>query len=143
MDFTPLSDQEIKELSLYPEGTYHFRVQRAEQKRSQAGNDYFNLKMNINVNGKERTLYDMLFFEGKMIYKTKHFCEVTGMPEKYESGKLMPFECDGKEGWLILAQGVNQKTGELQNNVKDYIYNEEHVNLSLNENLDDDIPSFT
>jgi chromosome segregation protein len=40
-------DKEIKELSLYPEGRYRFRVLRTEQKRSQAGTDYFNLKMKI------------------------------------------------------------------------------------------------
>lgn len=140
MDFTPLNDQELKELNLYPEGRYRFRVIRCDQKRSpNSGNDYFNLKLNIQVNGKDRTLFDMLFFEGKMLYKTKHFCEVTGMPEKYESGKLMPFECDNKEGWLDLVQRVNQKTGELQNNVKDYVLDEAELKKP-DDFIDDELP---
>lgn len=129
MDFTPLNDQELRELNLYPEGRYRFRVMRTEQKRSKAGSDYFNLRMNININGKDRTLFDMLFFEGKMMFKTKHFCEITGMLDKYEKGKLMPFECDGKEGWLDLTQRVNQQTGELQNSVKDYVTDEEEAQI--------------
>ncbi len=140
MDFTPLSDEQIRELSLYPEGRYRFRVLRAEQKRSQAGSDYFNLKLNIIVNDKDRPLFDMLFFEGKMIFKTKHFCEVTGMAAKYDAGKLMPAECDNKEGWLELTHRINQKTGELQNNVRDYVLNE--VDAPVDEFLDD-VPSFT
>lgn len=143
MDFTPLSDKELKELNLYPEGRYRFRVLRTEHKRSQTGSEYFNLRMNININGKDRTLFDMLFFEGKMLFKTKHFCEVTGMPEKYENGKLMPYECDGKEGWLELGQRVNQKTGELQNNVKDYVADEVDAPPAGDDFLNDEVPSFT
>ncbi len=143
MDFTPLSDKELKELNLYPEGRYRFRVLRTEQKRSQAGSEYFNLRMNININGKDRTLFDMLFFEGKMLFKTKHFCEITGMADKYEKGKLMPFECDGKEGWLELGQRVNSKTGELQNNVKDYVADEVDAPQPADDFLNDDVPSFT
>src|SRR5690606_27361469 len=118
------NEKQIKELSLYPEGKYRFKVIRTEQKLSKAGSDYFNLRMNIEVNEKWLPLFDMLFFEGKMLYKTKHFCDVTGMEDKYNAGKLMPYECDGKEGWLELIQRVNPQTGEIQNNVKDYIFEE-------------------
>ena len=122
MDFVPLSDQQLRELNLYPEGRYRFQVLRTTQKHSNnSGNDYFNLKMRIHVDGKERILFDMLFFEGKMLYKTKHFCTVTGMPEKYDSGQIMPTDCDGKEGYLDLVHRANSQTGELQNSVKDYV----------------------
>lgn len=143
MDFTPLSDKELNELNLYPEGTYKFRVLRTEQKISRASNDYFGLKMMIQINGKDRPLFDMLMFEGKMMYKTKHFCETTGMLDKYENGKLMPFECDGKEGTLKLTHTVNQKTGELQNTVKDYVSSEENPIAQEESFFDDDVPSFT
>ncbi len=144
MDFTPLSDEQIRALNLFPEGRYRFRVLRTEQKRSQAGSDYFNLKLNIVVDGKDKTIFDMLFFEGKMIFKTKHFCEVTGMASKYDSGKLMPAECDNQTGWLELTHRVNTKTGELQNNVRDYVHDE--VDASAPAPVDDfldDVPSFT
>lgn len=138
MDFTPLNEKQIKELSLYPEGKYRFKVIRTEQKLSKAGSDYFNLRMNIEVNEKWLPLFDMLFFEGKMLYKTKHFCDVTGMEDKYNAGKLMPYECDGKEGWLELIQRVNPQTGEIQNNVKDYIFEENPETKSTS--IDSDIP---
>lgn len=140
MDFTPLNDQQLRELNLYPEGRYRFRVERTDQKTSKAGNEYFNLKMSINVNGKVCPLFDMLFFEGKMLYKTKHFCEAVGMPEKYESGKLMPIDCDLKEGWLDLVHRVNQQSGELQHTVKDYISEEETQDKQDAGFVDDDIP---
>lgn len=144
MDFTPLSDKELKELNLYPEGRYRFRVLKTEQKRGQSGIDYFNLRMNISINGKDRTLFDMLFFEGKMLFKTKHFCEITGMLDKYNNGRLMPYECDGKEGWLDLGQRINQKTGELQNNVKDYVPDEVDAVTSSDDFLNyEALPSFT
>lgn len=143
MDFTPLNDKEINELNLYPEGRYAFRVIRCEHKRSpKSGNEYFNLKMTINVHGKERTLFDMLFFEGKMIYKTKHFCDVTGLQEQYNNGKLMPYELDGKEGLLDLVQRQNQQTGELQNSVRDYIIEETLENQPSDDFLNDEIPNF-
>lgn len=143
MDFVPLSDQQLRELNLYPEGIYRFQVMRTTQKHSQnSGNDYFNLKMRIWVDGKERILFDMLFFEGKMLYKTKHFCEVAGMPEKYNSGKIMPTDCDGKEGYLELVHRTNTQTGELQNSVKDYVI-PEGAQLtqaeSKNDSFNDDI----
>lgn len=141
MQFTPLNDQQIKELSLYPEGRYRFKVIRTEQKRSKNGSDYFNLKMNIDVNGKWLTLFDMLFFEGKMLFKLKHFCDVTGIADKYESGNVMPYDCDNREGYLDLVQRVNQQTGEIQNSVKDYVIPEpEFAEVLSNDFIDDDLP---
>ncbi len=128
MEFTPLSDRQLREMNLYPEGRYRFQVLRTNQKHSaNSGNDYFNLKMRIWVEGKERILFDMLFFEGKMLYKTKHFCDATDMSDIYESGKINPVDCDGKEGYLDLVHRANNQTGELQNSVKDYIVPEESI----------------
>lgn len=138
MDFVPLNDQQLRELNLYPEGRYRFQVMRTTQKHSSnSGNDYFNLKMRIWVEGKERILFDMLFFEGKMLYKTKHFCDVTGMSDKYEAGKLMPYECDGKEGYLDLVHRTNTQTGELQNSVKDYVIPEGEQVIQVEPKKDD------
>jgi hypothetical protein len=122
MDFKPMSDSEIREMNLLPPGRYHGTVSRADHKNSNTGNDYFNLKIrarNIETN-KVGTIFDALLFEGKMFYKLKHFCEATGMMDKYNSGKLYPQDCDGKEFEFDLIHRID-KNGELKNSVKDYI----------------------
>lgn len=63
----------------------------------------------------------MLFFEGKMLFKTKHFCEAVGLGKNYGEGKLMPYECDYKEGQLEIIQSLNKATGEYESRVKDYV----------------------
>lgn len=73
----------------------------------------------------EKIIYDMLFFDGKMIYKTKHFCEAVGLEKSYLAGILMPGDCDGKEGTLEITQSVNKQSGELESRVKDYVKKEE------------------
>lgn len=134
MDFVPLNDQQLRELNLYPEGKYRFQVLKTTQKHSNnSGNDYFNLKMRIWVDGRERVLFDMLFFEGKMLYKTKHFCDATNMKSIYESGKIMPTDIDGKEGYLELVHRANNQTGEMQNSVKDYCVPDESNPSLINE----------
>ena len=125
MEFTPLNDQQLRELNLYPEGRYKFEVLRTTQKTSRAGNDYFNLKMRIWIDGRERVLFDTLLFEGKMLYKTKHFCEATEMLDVYDSGNILPTDCDGRRGYLDLVHRANTETGEIQNSVKDYYVPEE------------------
>lgn len=122
MEFKPLTDDEIKTLRLPPEGRYKFTVLRTTQKRSKNGQDYFNLKMRIKgENGKEYTVFDMLFFEGVMMFKTKHFCEGTGLEKQYLAGKLPVVDCDGREGFLDLAHRLDKNSGEMVSSVKDYV----------------------
>lgn len=133
MEFTSLTEQEIRELNLLEEGRYKGTVLRTEHKVSRNGRDYFNLKIRISLpNKKEKIVYDMLFFEGKMIFKTKHFCEGTGLTAQYKAGKLMPFECDGKEFECDIVNRPNQ-VGEMQSGIKDYVVVEEEA-------FNDDIP---
>src|ERR1017187_4723079 len=121
MDFQPLTDQQIKELNMVDPGIYKFQVLRCDQKTSRNGQEYFNFKMRLYIGSKEAIIYDMLFFEGKMIFKTKHFCEAVGLEKQYLAGKLMPYECEGKEGSLQIIQSINKQSGELESRVKDYL----------------------
>ena len=127
MNFTPLSEQELQSLSLLDEGKYKFKVLKTDHRTSQkSGNDYFNLKLLvISEKGQQRTIYDTLLFAGKMMYKTRHFCYATGLNERYESGELLPGECEGKEGELFIVKSTNRLTGEAQNSVRDYVMKDE------------------
>ena len=93
--------------------------------------------MRLYIGSKEAIIYDMLFFEGKMIFKTKHFCEAVGLEKQYLAGKLMPYECEGKEGSLQIIQSINKQSGELESRVKDYL-----VPVKQDGFVDDDIPNF-
>ena len=137
MDFQSLTDQQIKELNLVEPGTYKFQVLRCDQKTSRNGQEYFNLKIRLYLGLKETIIYDMLFFEGKMMFKTKHFCDAVGLEKQYLAGKLMPYECEGKEGSLQMIQNVNKQSGELESRVKDYI-----VPVKADGFIDDDVPNF-
>ena len=129
MEFTPLNDQQLRELNLYPEGRYKFlRCYEQLKKTSRAGNDYFNLKMRIWIDGRERVLFDTLLFEGKRCYistKRLSWHKATEMLDIYDSGNIMPTDCDGRRGYLDLVHRANTETGEIQNSVKDYHVPEE------------------
>ncbi len=116
-------------------GTYKFQVLRCDQKTSRNGKEYFNLKIRLYIGNKEKIIYDMLFFEGKMIFKTKHFCEAVGLAKNYEAGKLMPYECDGKEGTLEIIQSMNKQTNEIESRVRDYVVPEVKVEDEFNDKI--------
>ncbi len=118
MDFNA---NQMRADALIKEGRYKFRVEDAREKRSQSGNDMLNLKLILSVNKREIIYWDSLILIPKMFWKVEHFCESIGIPEKIEEGSLIAQDCLEKEGYIDIIQKVNQQTGELINQTKDYV----------------------
>lgn len=131
MDFNA---KQMREDALIPEGVYRFEVLDAREKVSSAGNDMLNLKLGVHVNNRRLIYWDSIILMPKMFYKLEHFCNTTGMPEKIDEGRVMAQDCLGKEGLINIIQKVNDKTGEVENQTKDYVKRETELDLN------DDIP---
>jgi hypothetical protein len=121
MQFQSKTEQQIQEENLIPVGDYDFTVQKAEEKKSKAGNDMIVIDMDIYVGDKARPFKDYLM--ESMAYKLRHFCYAVGLGAKYDAGTLTAQDCIGKSGKVKMAQKQNGDYG-LQNNVKDYIVGE-------------------
>lgn len=123
MKFEPMSEIQLKSLNLIPEGEYQFEVVDANDTISKSGNEQIKLVLKIWDNdGKVRVIYDYLVPLTKMLYKVKHFCDSSGMSEKYEDGTLTSDDCIGRSGRLRLGIQVD-KAGVYpdKNNVVDYV----------------------
>lgn len=122
MDFNA---QQMREDCLIKEGRYKFTVLDAREKRSDGGNDMINLKLSLDVDGRKLIHWDTLLFMPKMFWKVEHFCKAAGMFEKIAQGRLTPDDCFGRTGYVDIIQKPDNKTGELGNQVKDYVKPEE------------------
>jgi hypothetical protein len=104
-------------------GEYDFEVSEAEDGQSQSsGRDQIKLVLWVfNDEGGRRTVFDYLGSDEKSQWKVRHFCAAVGLIEKYESGDLEAWDCQGRTGRLAL--GVRAARGEYQaqNTVRDYI----------------------
>ena len=138
MNFLPMTEEEIRSANLIPEGIYNFEVMSAEDKTSAKGNEMIELQLKVWDNiGKEHNIKDWLMGIPGMMYKLKHFCEVTGILGQYENGIVTSLSCTGKTGKLHLMI-QKDKTGKYpdKNSVKDY-----EMEKKPEENiLNDDIP---
>jgi hypothetical protein len=87
MDFQPQTEKQIADSKLLPKGNYDFEIVDAEEKKSSAGNDMIELKVQVSKgNGLARTLPDYLV--PKRAEKLRHCCAACGLLEKYERGVL-------------------------------------------------------
>lgn len=142
MDFNA---KQMREDALIKKGRYKFHVIQGREKRSTNGNDMINLKLKLDINGREIVFWTTLLFMPKMFWQVEHFCQATKMPDKIEEGRLMAQDCDNREGYLDIDHRTNTQTGEVEAYVKDFVKPE---NLSEAETdavhgFDDDIPDFT
>lgn len=118
MRFTPKTEEQLVEESLIPAGEYDFCVVSAAEKKSKSGNDMIVVELDIFVNGNARPLRDFLM--EAMAFKLRHFCEATGLIEKYNNGTLTALDCENKSGKLKIVIQDSPQYGK-QNQVKDYI----------------------
>lgn len=135
MDFNA---QQMREDALLKDGRYKYTVLDAREKVSSTGNNMINLKLSLEVNGRRVVFFDSLIFTPKMFWKVEHFCKASGMPEKIDEGSLTPNDCFAKEGYVDIIRKADNQTGELTNQVKDYIKPEEHEANQIM--IDDDLP---
>lgn len=134
MDFNA---KQMREDALIREGIYNFEVLDAREKRSSTGNDMLNLKLRLDMGGRQLIYWDCIVLTPKMFYKIEHFCHTTGMPEKIDQGRVMAQDCLGRQGQIHIVQKIDKETGELTNQTKDYI-KPEKVD-AVNDFVDDEI----
>lgn len=140
-----LNDQQIKQqqeefiASLKPldPGIYNFQVLEATEKTSKSGNPMLELVLNVwGHDGKVFRLYDWLVGIESMAFKTKHFWESVGEPEKYISGEAAAVDFLDKSGKLETLLKKDDK-GNLRAGIKDYV---PVLSKTENDFHDDDIP---
>lgn len=119
MTFTPKTEAQLRERSLWPEGSYDFRVAEATECQSKAGNDQIKLKLVIYKGEATRFVYDYL--QASLEYKLRHFCEATGLLAKYDSGRLNADDMVGREGIAQIKVEPASGNYEAKNAVKDYV----------------------
>lgn len=122
--FNPVSEEELQTASLAPEGIYSYKVIEAEDAVSKAGNDYIKLTLKIYSDaGVEHGIFTNL----ALMHLLKHFCDVNGMQDQYNSGNVPAGLCLGKSSGRVLIGIEGEKPNpnggmyRSKNIVKDYI----------------------
>jgi hypothetical protein len=117
LSFQPMSEEEV--LNLLKPGIYKFEVRGAEDAVSKKGNPMIKLSLvTWDEKGRERYVTDYLM--AAMMYKIKHFCDATGLDDKYLSGSFNAQDCIGKTGQFKLR--IEESDGYApKNSVQDYI----------------------
>ena len=117
LDHQPLTEEQA--LGLLEKGDYEAWVRIVEIKTAQSGVKYFVFTMDVyDKNGNPHTIIDWM----TLPYKIKHFYEATGMEDKYQSYKLNPADCVGKNvGVRIGIQKASEKNPRTRNQIYDYI----------------------
>lgn len=144
MKFTPKTEQELQSMSLFEPGIYSFQVVEASDQVAKSGNDMIKLKLKVNDgSGKEKHIFDYVL--EAMAFKLRHFCEATGLAEKYESGELKAFDCPGRTGKLELSfePGKQKPEGGYypdKNSVKDYLKADEGDSNPPEDQFSDQLP---
>lgn len=97
---------------LVPEGTYEARIKTAVEKQSQAGNDMWEISLQI-VSGEfaGRIIYDRLVFSPKAISRVRQFCDACGyvLPETGEVEMITGYFLDRRVGVVIVHEEWNGK----------------------------------
>lgn len=111
MNFVAKSEEELKAELVMPEGEYDFEVIEAADAVSKKGNDMIVVKLKVFApDGGFRLVTDYLM--AKMAFKLRHFCETTGMMDRYEAGGLMARHCEGRSGRVLLQVEPERKSDD-------------------------------
>lgn len=136
INFKHMTEQEINDQKLAPEGRYPFSILQIRYLDDNGnpmittnGNQKADIKLAIiDSNGAERHIYDSLVFHPSMMFKIKHFMETIGCDQDYENDKFDAQSYIGKRGMvhIIVKKGEPKKDipGEYWNDknvVKDYV----------------------
>jgi len=120
----PKSDQEIQAMMVMPEGIYPFVVIEAKERTSKNGNEMIELKLEVlDDQNRAHTIFDYLL--ASMAFKLKHFCEHTGLQDKYDADDLHASDCVRRRGYVELKADkapriVDGREYPPKNSVKDY-----------------------
>lgn len=145
MKFTPLTEEEIQSSSLMPDGIYTYHVIKSEDKISQSGNEYISLTLKVwDQEGRDHLIFTNL----ALVKLIKHFCDVNGMQNWYQSGDIQANSCLNKSGGMVqIGTQLPKSDGKggmypAKNIVKDYIIGNptSKLNPIKNEFNDDALP---
>lgn len=123
MRFSPMSEDELARASLLEPGVYPFEVISASEELSKAGNEMIRVKLNVfGPNDQQAHIFDYLMHHNpKVAYKMRHFCEATGLLQKYEAGTLSEADCEGKTGFVKIKIDPANGQYSAKNAVVDYV----------------------
>ncbi len=120
MNFEPKTKEQIEDGKLWPKGEYGFEIVEAEEKKSSAGNDMFEIRVRVsNGNGVSRTLTDYLL--PKRAGKLYSCCAAIGLLDKYRSGMLADDDFIGGRGKVLLAVEKGKNGYPPRNVIEDYL----------------------
>lgn len=120
MRFSPMTEDELARAPLLEPGVYPFEVIAASEELSKAGNEMIRVKLAVfGPNGQQTHVYDYLM--EKMAFKLRHFCEATGLLQKYEAGTLSEVDCEGKGGYVKIKIDPANGSYSAKNSVQDYV----------------------
>lgn len=130
-DYDVLTEEEAqkaREFPLLPDGIYDFVTIDAKLKYSKNGNTMIELKNRICHDGQEFHVFDNLIAIKSMIWKTKHYCETTGLEKEYLAKQFGQPLCINRRGTCAIgtveARPKNDGTGAMwkaKNEVTDYL----------------------
>lgn len=147
MKFDPLTEEQLQTQSLLPEGIYSYQVIKAQEKTSKAGNQYISLDLKVwDEEGREHTIYSNL----ALVKLIKHFCDVNGLEDAYQSGNICDYDCNNRSGGKVVLAIEGEKPNPLggmykaKNVVRDYVKDENRSSTvrakTPDEFINDDVP---
>lgn len=124
MKVTPRSEEEIQSMNIMPEGVYPFEVTDASDMVSKSGNEMIMLTLAV-YDGQNRKHVMKDFLLDAMAFKIRHFCEFTGILDRYNLGKVNAQDCYRKAGYakVVVEAGRERPDGgeyPPRNAIKDY-----------------------
>lgn len=119
MNFAPKTKEQIEDEKLWPKAEYGFEIVDAEEKKSGAGNDMFEIVVRVsNGNGTSRKLTDYLL--PKRAGKLYSCCAAIGLLDKYRSGVLSADDFIGGRGKLLLSVEKGKNGFPPRNVIEEY-----------------------
>ena len=123
LSFQPETEEQV--LNLLKDGVYDFSVSEAKDAISKrTGNPMIKLTLVIwDKNGDKRFITDYIMTS--YMRKLKHFCDATGLIDKYNEGSLTATDCLDKTGKLkLVIKNEIDSPYPPQNEVQDYVKKE-------------------
>ncbi len=124
MNWTPKSEEQIKQEVLCPEGKFPFTILEAGNATSKKGKAMIAMKVNVHGPGKDYHVYDYIsphFME----HRFRHFFFCVGRGADYERGSLGDTKrLEGLEGYAYVGQQEAQNGYAPKNVIEDYAVEE-------------------
>lgn len=124
MIFTPLTEDELQRASLVEDGVYDYVVIDSKEGISHAGNPKIDVRLKIwDKNGQEK----LIFTNMSLMKLLKHFCDMNGLQEQYNQGRIEAAMLMNKSGGQVVIgfdpEKPDGKNGmyPAKNVVRDYV----------------------